>query len=232
MKKTIIFFISMITALGLITACGTKETDAIKFKKEYESLNNVEREKNGSTIVSRSVEISKNNPIIYISEDELLEKIKTEKGVVYFGFADCPWCRSMIETLFMVANDLNIEKIYYVDVKDIRDTIELNDNNELITTKKGTDGYYKLLNVLNDVLKEYTINDKNNNLISTNEKRIYAPNVVTFDKGTILGLETGLSENQTDAYQDLNDDLKKDMKCKLECLLEKIEEKNVCDQSC
>lgn len=191
-----------------------------------------QKEKNGITIVTRSVNISSNNPIIYISEDEILEKIKSEKGVVYFGFCDCPWCRSMIETLFSVANDLNIEKIYYVDVKNIRDTIEFNENNELITTKKGTDGYYKLLNILNDVLTEYTIKDKNNNSISTNEKRIYAPNIVTFDNGKILGLETGLSENQTDAYQDLNDAIKKEMKCKLECLLEKIEEKNICDKSC
>lgn len=232
MKKSLKLFIILISAFCLLTACGIKETDGIKFKNEYESLNAVEKEKNGLKTVIRSVKISENNPIVYVNEDEVLEKIKTEKGVVYFGFADCPWCRSMIETLLSVANDLNIEKIYYVDVKNIRDTIELNDNNELVTTKKGTDGYYNLLTILNDVLNDYTIKDKDNNSVSANEKRIFAPNVVTFDKGNILGLETGISENQENAYQELTDEIKKDMKCKLECLLEKIEEKNVCDKSC
>lgn len=231
MKKQMKLILLIFSIIGLMTGCGT-ETDANKFKNEYESLNNVEKEINGSKINVRSIKISPNNPIIYATEDDIIEIIKNELGVVYFGFAECPWCRSMLETLFTVSNDLNIEKIYYIDVKNIRDTIELNENNELITTKKGTDGYYELLKILDGVLKDYTIKDKNNNSISTNEKRIYAPNIVTFDHGTILGLETGISDSQTNAYQELTDEIKKDMKCSLECLLEKIKEKNTCDKSC
>jgi 23S rRNA pseudouridine955/2504/2580 synthase len=39
-----------------------------------------------------------------------------ETFVVYFGFSDCPWCRSVVEELIHVAKDLNVEKLYYAEV--------------------------------------------------------------------------------------------------------------------
>ena len=88
--------------------------------------------------------------MVYISAEELAKKIENKEDmVVYFGFKTCPWCRSMIEILLNAASELKIDKIYYVDVYDIRDVKELSENNEVKTTKKGTSGYNKLLSKIN-----------------------------------------------------------------------------------
>ena len=149
-----------------------------------------------------------------------------ESFVVYFGFSSCPWCRSIIETLLEVSNELDIKNIYYVDVKDIRDVLKLDDNNEVITSKEGTDDYYKLLDKLSNVLDDYTLTDKEGNEISTNTKRIYAPNIVAIVDGIATKMTTGISDKQTDAYMELSDEIKNDsydmIKCTLECLKEEV----------
>ncbi len=226
MKKIFTLFLS-ISLLLTITGCGFKESDAKKFKEEYESLNN---EENGNHKI-RPVSIDKNNPIIYSTADDIVNMIdEKETFVVYFGFAKCPWCRSMIETLFKVADDNKISKIYYVDVYDIRDTKELKED-QVLTTKEGTKGYNKLLEKLDNVLKDYELSTTNGEKFSTGEKRIYAPNVVAVVKGTPTQIAEGISEQQEDPYQDLTDEMKKEMYEQLECVFKCLNEKNTCSKT-
>ena len=68
------------------------------------------------------------NDMSFISytAEEIAEKIeKKDSFIVYFGFAKCPWCRSVLETLIEVAKDQGLDTIYYVDVKDVRDVKEV-----------------------------------------------------------------------------------------------------------
>ena len=117
-----------------------EKTDAIKFKEEYESLNGTIREKDGQTI--RTIKIDEENPIVYATAEEIVKKIeKKETFAVYFGFSDCPWCRSVLPTLIEVANDLKISKIYYVDVKEIRDVLVVEDE-KIKTEKEGKEGHW------------------------------------------------------------------------------------------
>lgn len=206
--------------------------DAIKFKEEYESLNEKINENNGKEY--RSISISEDNPFIYKEADDIVEMINNkETFAVYFGFNSCPWCRSVIPSLIEVAKDTEVEKIYYVDVKEIRDTIEMNDNGELETTKEGTDGYYKLIELMKNVLSDYTITDSNGNKVPTGEKRIYAPNVVIVIDGVAEKLESGISEQQTDGYMELNDEIKKDTYSKFESILEYMYVKqHTCNEGC
>ena len=206
--------------------------DAIKFKEEYESLNGQTNENNGKEY--RVISISKDNPFVYKEADDIVEMINNEETfAVYFGFDSCPWCRSVVPTLIEVANDLNIETIYYVDVKEIRDTIEINDKGKLETTKKGTDGYYKLIELLDNVLSDYTLVDSDGNKVSTDEKRIYAPNVVIVVDGVAKKLESGISEKQTDGYMELTDEIKEDTYNKYNDILEYLYEKqNSCNKNC
>ena len=80
--------------LVTLTACEQKldpGKDAIRFKQEYEALNG---EENGNGKNYRVVEIDENNPFVYATTDEIVEKINNKESfVVYFGFAKCPWCR-------------------------------------------------------------------------------------------------------------------------------------------
>ena len=107
-----------------------KKTDAYKFKTEYESLNGAENDYGKKY---RSLKINKKNRIIYSTAKEIVKKTENKDTfIVYFGFSKCPWCRSMIENLvdLSIANGMDI---YYVDVLDIRDTIEMVDGELMIT---------------------------------------------------------------------------------------------------
>jgi len=197
---------------------SNEDTDALNFKEEHEAINGVENENNGKNY--RDVTISEDNPIVYVTEDDILAKIKSkETFVVYFGYARCPWCRSVIESLIKVSNDLGLDKLYYVDIEDIRDVVELDINNDPVFIFKGTDGYRELLTKLSSVLKDYTLTDEEGNEILAGEKRIYAPDVVTVIEGKVTSMEMGISDLQTDAYMDLTDDIIDDTYKRFEELL-------------
>lgn len=196
--------IFMILLLVLVISGCNNKNDAIKFKEEYEALNGVEN--NGKII--RTISIDKDNPFIYKEASDIVDMINDkETFIVYFGFSKCPWCRSMIEKLIEVAKDYKVDTIYYVDVLDIRDTLKLDDNNEVITDKNGSKDYMKLIKLLDNVLSDYNLVDSEGNKVSTNEKRIYAPNVVSIVKGKATLLTEGISDSQEDAYQDLTDEM-------------------------
>ena len=222
MKKVVIFLFIIVGLISL-TACG-KKSDAVKFKEEYESLNNQD---NGNHKI-REISIDKDNPIIYSTAEKIVDMITNkETFVVYFGFPKCPWCRSMLETFLEVAKDRKITKIYYVDVYDIRDTKELVDG-EVKTTKEGSKGYNELLEKLDSVLSDYELSTEDGEKVSTGEKRIFAPNVVAVVNGEAIKLTEGISDKQEDAYQDLTEELKKDMYEQLECVFKCLNEKNTC----
>ncbi len=224
MKKKILIVLTLILSVLLVTSCGKKDevvTDAQKFKEEYESVNNTQTS-NGKDI--RNLSISEDNPFVYKTADEVAELMESgETFAVYFGYNTCPWCRSVVPTLIEVAKDLDIKKIYYVDIHDIRDTLEVKDG-KVVTTKEGSEGYYKLLEVFKDVLSDYSLQDSKGKNVKTNEKRIYAPNVISVIDGKVQKLDTGISDKQTDGYMELTDEMKKDTYDKLKCVLECLED--------
>lgn len=182
--------------------------DALLFKQQYEELNGTE---NGDKTI-RSITIPEDNPFVYVPAEEIVQMIKDEKSFyVYFGFAACPWCRSMLPTFIEVAEANKVDKIYYVDILDIRDTLEVNSKGKVETTKEGTDAYYELLELLDDVLSDYALNDSKGKAVKTKEKRIYAPNIVAIEEGKPVGFTEGISPKQEDAYGKLTSEMKKDM---------------------
>lgn len=235
MKK--IFTIILIMMLTLtLTGCSDKpveKTDALKFKEEYEKNNGVKNEK--YNVTTRTVNIPEDNPMVYATAEEIIKKIDNkETFVVYFGFSDCPWCRSVIEELIHVAQDLKIEKVYYVDVKELRDVKELDENNNVVTSKEGDEHYMKLLEKLDSVLDDYTLTDKDGNEVSAGEKRIYAPNVVGVANGKPTELETGESEKLINPYDELTEEMRTETYNKLKCVFKCLEDntptckKNMC----
>lgn len=207
MKKTI-YILLIIIIFGFTTACSNKY--ALKFKNDYESLNGIV-DKNGKE--NRTVTISKDNPYIEVKASDIVEKINNkETFYVYFGDKQCPWCRSVIEKSIEVSKTNKIDKIYYVaiwnDEKEeiLRDKKELNDG-KIIDTVKGDSNYYKLLEIFDDLLSDYTLTDHDGNKISTNEKRIYAPNFIYIEKGVPKKLITGISSLQKDAREELTKEI-------------------------
>ena len=227
MKSKILIIIVLFIGVISLTGCSKEEkTDAIKFKEEYESLNN----KTINKKKVRNVSIDKENPIIYKKAKDIVKMIDNEDTfMVYFGYNENPWCRSMIETLLEVAKDYNMEEVYYVDIKDIRDVKEIDKDGNISTTKEGTKDYYDLLNRLDILLGEYEIDG-----VSMEEKRIIEPTVVAITNGTPLEITNGLSEEQKDPYQKVTKKMHKVMYKNIECLAKCIDEasavctKNAC----
>lgn len=223
MKKIIVILLIVLVAT-MVTGC--KESDGVKFKKEYESLNN--KEAFSPEYKYLEVNIPKDNKIIYKSDSEIIDVIKNETAVIYFGFNSCPWCRSMVENLIKVTDDLNIKNVYYVDVKDIRDTLEVDENGNILRTKTWTPAYRELLTLLDEHLDYYVITDKDGNEVETKEKRIYAPNVVVVKDGKVLGLTTGISENLKNPFGEISDIHKKESYDMLYELIDDIKPSNSC----
>ena len=231
MNKRSIFIVIALIIVLIITGCSyekkDKIDDALRFKEEYESINGDVVE--GTDYKVRELTIPEDNPIVYAEANDIISMMdNNETFVVYFGFSSCPWCRSVLPILLDVAEESNIEKIYYVDVKDIRDKLEINEDGEVVTVKEGSEGYIGLLNRLDDVLDDYTL-EYNGNEVETDEKRIYAPNIVSVVNGEAKELETGISDDQNNPYMELTEDMKKDtynkFKCSIKCVLEN---KNSC----
>ncbi len=221
MKKVVYGLLIGILVCGLV-GCGKtstspeKKTDAAQFKEEYESLNGEENSSNGKTY--RSVSIPEENPFVYETAEGIVERMeKGESFLVYFGFKSCPWCRSILAPMLEVANDLSVEKIYYVDVKEIRDTITIDKEGNPVTTKEGSEGYNRLLELLEPVLEDYEVSygEGETQVVG---KRIYAPNVIAVLSGKPEKMTSGISEQETDPYMELSDEILEDSYSQLECV--------------
>ena len=249
MKSRLYLFGIMLICIIVLTACNSNKikednkkakeraeqteknkeiSDAEKFKEEYESLNGT-KSTSGKKI--RSIEIDKDNPFIYKEASDIVKAIKDkETFLVYFGFPSCPWCRSVLPTLVNVAKDYSVDKIYYVNIKDIRDTKEVDKDGKVTTSKEGTKDYNKLLDKLDSVLSDYTLTDEKGKEVKTDEKRIYAPNIVVVVKGKAKKITTGISEKQDDAYMELTDDMKDEMYKSIEEVIKVYSKENAsCD---
>lgn len=197
MKKETILIITIpilcaIAAILSYVKLVNTDVDAIKFKKEYESLN-----EKGSI----EINIDKNNPIEYADYDKLLEVIENGTGIIYLGFPECPWCRNALPVLFDVAKDNDVEVIYYMNILNERDSYVVEDGKLVYATdkdgneKKGSEGYFKLLDALDEHLSDYVILFEDEEY-ETGEKRIYAPTVIFVRDGEVLGLHVSTVDSQ------------------------------------
>ncbi len=214
MKKRFIFILFILIGLFVITGCSNNK-DSLKFKEEYESLNGTKTSYSDSNY--RSVNISKRNPFVYSTADDILDMINNkETFYVYFGSSYCPWCRSVVEEAINSSIDNKIDKIYYVDIWDgfhneiLRDTYEIDSEGNVRKTKNGTDTYYKLLKKFDNVLEDYTLTDDSSHEVNVGEKRIFAPNFIYVENGKAKRSTTGISDKQSSSSDKLSKDILRD----------------------
>ena len=188
-----------------------EKSDAIKIQEEYASLNEQINERNKKTYPS--VNLSDKNPFLYKSLDEVVSILEHGTGIIYFGFKSCPWCRSMLPILEEAASSKNIGEIYYLDIESIRDVLSLDENNKVITEKEGSPNYYKILELLQDYLSDYSLLGKDGKTrIATGEKRLYAPTVVAVQNGSVKGFHENTVKTQKDGYSPLKEEEKEELK--------------------
>ncbi len=191
MNKKRVIICLIVVALILVFGIGgyfllfkkEENKDALRFKNEYEALNDTIRESDGEKY--NNVSIDKNNPIKYVTVEEAIKLLDSKKAIIYVGANWCPWCRNMLKPMLDVAEKLDIETIYYLELDDDKSNYEIQDG-EVKQINKGSESYYELLDKLNDYLRDYELTDSDGKTYSVGEKRIYFPYFITIKNGGIV----------------------------------------------
>lgn len=204
-------------------------TDAIKIKEEYELLNGKINESNNLNypVVTLSID----NPFVYRSESEIIDILKNRTGIIYFGFSSCPWCRSILPILEEAAREVGVAQIFYLDIQNIRDVLELDENDKVVTSKEGNNGYYQIVELLDEYLSEYSLENKEGKEISTGKKRLFAPTVVGVLNGKIVSFHEGSVDSQKNGFEPLSDVQKEELKSIYVDLIQKTL-KGTCNDAC
>lgn len=164
------------------TVIDNNVSDNIRFYREYPSVGN-------------------DNIYYYTNYDEVIEMFAKGTGVVFFGFPACPYCKVYVPVLNEVAKERGAEKIYYLNIKDMRD--------------KNTEEYKKIV----EILSEYLETDENSN------KRLYVPDTYFVKDGKIVGHNNNMSTLSGENVQEyFDEDKRKELKDNLIELMEKVYE--------
>lgn len=110
----------------------TPTEDALRFKKEYEDVNGMIREKDG--MLFNNVDIPEQNPIQYINIDEFVDILNNKSGIVFLSSPTCPYCRASISSLLKASKELKMTTIYYYDIS--KDENETDSENEIQELKR------------------------------------------------------------------------------------------------
>lgn len=165
----------------------TITNDSLKFKEEYESLNGKDT---GYKQTYQTLDIKSYNPMLYSNYNEIFEILEKGTGIIYFGFPECPWCRNLVPVLVSSALESKVDKIYYLNIKEDRNTLTLTKKGKIKTEKQGNENYLKLVDILKDYLPVYDgLNDET-------IKRIYLPTVVFVKDGKVIGVQESLESYQ------------------------------------
>ena len=231
MKKKIIKNILVCLFITLIiTGCNEKKETTVtvnKFEEEYEKLNGTTNDSGKNYM---EIDIPTDNLMTYATMEDLKNIFENKgTGVIYFGYPECPWCRNAVPNLIKAAKKTALDKIYYLNVHDIRDTYIYQDD-KLVKTKEGTEDYYHILKWLDSILDEYVIKDGDKEH-ATGEKRLYVPTVVFVRDGTIVGYHDDTVPTQEDPYVPLTDEESQQLQDKYEELIHKVLN-DLCDEAC
>lgn len=230
MKKNVVIVISLIIVIGVMSLVlifmKTDEQninfteEEIKFKEEYESKNGIELAEN---YVLKTIDIDSDNNVKYVNDDEIMNLLSEGTNVIYFGWADCNWCRSVLPTLINILKDNEIDTLYYYDFKKLRTAYE-NDNDV-----KKVEIYKNILSIIGDDITSVFAEDS----LRSGEKKILAPTVVFIKDGKYVGLHFKSVDSQVNSTDELTESQIKELRSKYQVLIDKLKI-NVCstDEGC
>ncbi len=140
-----------------------------------------------------------NNIYYYATYDEVMELFNKGTGIVFFGFPACSYCQVYTPVLDEVARERSVDKIYYLNIKDMRE--------------QNTDEYKRLVEILSDYLES----DESGN------KRLYVPDTYFVKDGTIIGHNNSMSTlSGVDTNEYFDEAKRKELKDALIELVEKV----------
>ena len=202
-------------------------TDAQKFKAEYEVYNGYVNPNTNEEFLT--VNIDAENPMIYKTDEEIVDILQKEDALILFGYPASIVNRSVIETLLESAKEAEITEIYYVDILEIRDEYVYSGDVNVTQTKEGTESYKAIVDFLDEYLNNYYVLADDGKLLDTEIKRLNAPTIVAVSKGEIVGFYEGALENSD---KELSEEEKEKLKdIYLEIMNNWLDKTTVCSSS-
>lgn len=193
--------------------------DEMTFKEEYEKLNGMELMEG---YVLKTINIDSDNNIKYITDKDIIKKLTKGTNIIYFGWSDCNWCRSIVPTLVSTLKENEIDTLYYYDFKELRSSYEKGD-------AKKTKIYESILEIIgSDITSVFDEESK-----KSGEKKILAPTVVFIKDGEYVGLHVKSVESHLKSTDELTDEQILELKNIYTTLINKMN-LNVCtsDEGC
>ena len=102
------------------------------------------------------------NIFVYRNANETADILEKGRGVVFMGFKECPWCQYYAALLHETALEMEIEKIFYLDIKQDREN--------------NTEDYQNILGIINRRL-QYDDEGK---------PRIFVPDLSIVSRGRMI----------------------------------------------
>lgn len=135
-----------------------------------------------------------------LSLEELTKKVSNkETFVVVLGFPECPWCQAIMPELNEAGKNLNLENVYYCNIKDARDNID----------SKDRIYYLGLYEYFEDVVDD-------------EKDRINAPTVIKVNNGRLAGFHIDTVEGHTINESGVLPPLNEEQRLELHTLLKEL----------
>jgi hypothetical protein len=106
--------------------------------------------------------VGEDNIFVYKNAEETANILEKGRGIVFIGFKECQWCQYYAVMIHDIANDMEIDKIYYYDIREDR----------LI----NSEGYVRIVNILSSRLQ---FDDEG-------KPRVYVPQLSIVSRGRII----------------------------------------------
>lgn len=214
-KIKIVLGLVLVVLLGLLVIFFMfGVSDASKFKREYEAYNGVSLGE-GTYL---KLDISKDNGIKYLNDDNIVEELSHGSKIIYFGFPDCNWCRMAVPVLLDAASLNGVKDIYYYNFKNVRNDYYLGKDNN------GSRVYEEIIKILDKYISVTFEDGKNKG-----KKRITAPMVVLVNKGKISSVHLGTISSHKDYEKDLTKDERDELFTMYEDMMVEL---LLCDDEC
>jgi len=66
--------------------------------------------------------VGSDNIFTYRNASETADILEKGRGIVFIGFKECPWCQQYAVYLHDVAREMEVEKIFYCDIREDRES--------------------------------------------------------------------------------------------------------------
>jgi predicted bacteriocin transport accessory protein len=106
--------------------------------------------------------VDKDNIFVYRNADEAADILAKGRGIVFIGFKECPWCQSYAVFLHDAAREMGIDKIYYCDIREDR--------------QSNSESYQRILSILDGRLQ---YDDEGHS-------RVFVPDVSIVSRGRVI----------------------------------------------